>query len=401
MVSAAAVRAQVETVLSSRVPGAFTLKARQAPELFPTGIVSIDELLDGGIPRGNLTEITGAASTGRTALALSVVAGATSRGAACAWVDTHDALSPESAAACGVDLRYVLWLRAGARYAEEILQQKPATETRSGNEPEHPVSSSGCTHPRNESRNMDRAVSLLFKGREGLLRDKSIGTPGAANLPMSGTRPRAIPAHMSELNFTPRCSESLPHRRKEQVSSDRLPPRRGEAVLKQQRVAPADRADVSTVRMPKWQRGSKEEKPWSRLDQSLRATDLLMQAGGFSVIVLDLCDVRPEQLMRIPMTTFYRFRLAAEKAQTAFVLLTQLPIAKSCSALLLHCEAPEKCAPWSAATDERRNQTALFEGLTYGISVERNRSEYTFAPGRKKPSASERASWATHTRWVR
>src|ERR1700761_9498191 len=111
MPSTAAIRLQVETALANRVPAALTLKIKQAPELFSTGIAAADAVLGGGIPRGSITEIAGAASTGKTSFALSSIAAITQSGAACAWVDVSDALSPESAAAAQVVMKRLLWLR--------------------------------------------------------------------------------------------------------------------------------------------------------------------------------------------------------------------------------------------------------------------------------------------------
>jgi hypothetical protein len=51
----------------------------------------------------------------------------------------------------------------------------------------------------------------------------------------------------------------------------------------------------------------------------LKATDLLLQASGFGVIVLDLGDVLAKHTQRIPLGTGYRFRLATEQARTALV----------------------------------------------------------------------------------
>lgn len=49
MSSAAAIRLQIETKLANRVPAALTLKIKQAPELFATGIAEVDAALSGGI----------------------------------------------------------------------------------------------------------------------------------------------------------------------------------------------------------------------------------------------------------------------------------------------------------------------------------------------------------------
>src|ERR1700744_1199701 len=111
MGSAAAIRVQIENTLAQRVPAALTLKIKQAPELFATGVSNVDAMLGGGIPRSSITEISGAASTGKTSFALSLLANVTRLGNACAWVDVNDALSPESAAAANVELQRLLWLR--------------------------------------------------------------------------------------------------------------------------------------------------------------------------------------------------------------------------------------------------------------------------------------------------
>ena len=67
------------------------------------------------LPTGAITEISGAISSGRTALLHAILAGATGRGEFCALVDTLDAFDPQSAARAGVDLRRLLWVRAGGR----------------------------------------------------------------------------------------------------------------------------------------------------------------------------------------------------------------------------------------------------------------------------------------------
>jgi hypothetical protein len=255
MGSAAAIRVQVENTLAQRVPSALTLKIKQAPELFATGVSNVDAMLGGGIPRRSITEISGAISTGKTSFALSLLANVTQLGNACAWVDVNDALSPESAAAAGVELRRLLWLR-----------------------------------------------------------------------------------------------------------------------------------------MARERKASLSEKPWSRLEQALKATDLLLQTGGFAVIVLDMSDVLPQHTMRIPLATWYRFRLAAEHARTALVFLTQSPCANSCAALALRCESAET-RPFS-----RHGETPLFEQQQYQLVRERNRNEGSTFHQRKPVG---RVSWDAETQWTR
>ena len=72
-----------------------------------------------------------------------------------------------------------------------------------------------------------------------------------------------------------------------------------------------------------------------RLEQVLRATDLLLESGGFGLIVLDLADLPPQAARRIPLTTWFRFRRAVEYKPTILLVIEQQSIAGSCSSLLL------------------------------------------------------------------
>jgi RecA/RadA recombinase len=97
-----------------------------APTRCPTGLPGIDRLLDGGFPRGGLSEIAGSVCCGRTSLALALLARTTATGEVVAVVDGADAFDPPSAAAAGVDLSRVLWVRTSEvpdtlRSAEHLL----------------------------------------------------------------------------------------------------------------------------------------------------------------------------------------------------------------------------------------------------------------------------------------
>jgi recA bacterial DNA recombination protein len=94
------------------VTAASRLEVRPTPEMVSSGIREIDELA-GGLPRGCLSEIYGPASSGRTSVLLSALAAATRRQEVCALVDTTDALDVGSAAASGVELERLLWIRCG------------------------------------------------------------------------------------------------------------------------------------------------------------------------------------------------------------------------------------------------------------------------------------------------
>ena len=74
-----------------------------------SGFAPIDDLIDGGVPRGRISEITGRTGSGKTSLAASFAASATHRGEVAAWLDGSGAFDPESMAAAGVELRRMLW----------------------------------------------------------------------------------------------------------------------------------------------------------------------------------------------------------------------------------------------------------------------------------------------------
>jgi hypothetical protein len=86
-----------------------------------TGIEVVDRLTGGGVPRGALTEICGAESTGRTTLMFALLSEATRRGECCAWIDAAGVFDPASAAEAGADLERVLWVNCGGN-AEHALK---------------------------------------------------------------------------------------------------------------------------------------------------------------------------------------------------------------------------------------------------------------------------------------
>jgi recombination protein RecA len=74
-------------------------------EVIPTGSIALDLALGvGGLPKGRIVEIYGPEASGKTTLALHVVAEAQKRGGQCAFVDAEHALDPERADAIGVNL---------------------------------------------------------------------------------------------------------------------------------------------------------------------------------------------------------------------------------------------------------------------------------------------------------
>ena len=125
----------------------------------PTGIAPIDTLT-GGLPRGALTEIFGAASSGRTSLLLAILAQAAPRGEVCALIDAGDSFDPRSAQAAGVDLKRVLWVRCGKNVSSSTFHVSRETDPR---------------ETRSVKREADRCVENALKAADFLLQAGGFG----------------------------------------------------------------------------------------------------------------------------------------------------------------------------------------------------------------------------------
>jgi hypothetical protein len=113
-----AARTQLEALLDARKLGG-TLQAPWDTDLRPHGVVStgipdLDRSLAGGWRLGEISEVVGGPSSGKTRVLLASLARATAAGGVAALVDAVDRLDPVSLEACGVDLRRVLWVRGPA-----------------------------------------------------------------------------------------------------------------------------------------------------------------------------------------------------------------------------------------------------------------------------------------------
>ena len=349
----------------------------------------MDQLLQGGLPIGTVTEFVGEECSGRTSMALAYVAAIVQAGNVCAWIDVADALEPETVAANGIDLERLLWVRCGPRQQSpqnlpEASQRAPDPMGVSTLQPRH--TGGGSPHPRSEGRDMPQAIGAMLKAHGGLYdrqvrREKqSAGTPGIPNRPLS------------------HCSEH----REEQVNSDRLPPRRGDnlAIIPRcseplPRRIPNQPSGKQLLVKPSamFSTGTRDSsKPWRALDQALRAADLLLQSGGFSAIILDLGSTPPEFAWRIPLATWFRFRAACERTRVSLVLLTQHPCARSSAELVVRLQAGSMEA-----------QNKVMTGIRYHAATERSRSHESYSqvvPIRKPPQSERPGEWKSEAAWA-
>ena len=196
----------------------------------PTAIAPIDAQLGGGFPRGQLSELIGSRSSGRTSLLLQTLAAATSRGELVALVDALDAFDVGSASAARIPLERLLWIRG------------------------HVVANPGLCRDLNQ-----RAV-----------------------------------------------------------------------------------------------------------DQAIKALTLVLQAGNFGLVVLDVAEAPHEAIRRLPFTTWLRLQRMVEGTQTACVLVGTEQMARSSAGLTLSLGR--------GALGAGRFRSRLFEGLDVTASVVRARA---------------------------
>jgi len=214
---------KLDRTLTTALP---PLERSDAAALISTDVTALDRCLRGGLPRGQLSELTGPRSAGRTTVLLQVLAAATRRGEVVALVDTFDRLDVASAVAAGVDLDRLLWIRGAAISRTESMDE---------------------------------------------LRDRT-------------------------------------------------------------------------------------------LDRAVKALNLVLQAGGFGVVAIDLADVPLLALKRLPFTTWLRVQRSIEGSDTACLLVGPEPLARSAGGLTLTLTARPT---WAGTADRSRR----FGGLALTMRV--------------------------------
>jgi recombination protein RecA len=336
------IRTQIEASFAGRIPSVLTPRPRIIRPVVATGIGCVDELLRGGLPVGAITELLGQECSGRSSLALSLIAQMTQAGSVCAWVDVTDSLHPESAAAAGVDLERLLWIRCRAASTGQHIPPRNqfALSEKYFTTPQIKKGLHGGghgPHPRSEVKGMPNAVSELLHGDA----------------------------------IVHRCAEVQPR------------------VQQARTIVPEYWPQITRLRNTT----SSARKPWERVEKALRVTDLLLQGGGFRAIVLDLGSVAPEYASRIPLATWFRYRAAADRTQCSIVLLTQHLCSKSSAGLVLRIQAESTL----------QRDATVFGGMQYIVEVARERFApvpTNVIPLRQPPQSERTARWQGQTAWA-
>lgn len=209
------------------------------PERVPTGVAALDTLLEGGFPRGQLSELVGPRSSGRWAVLFAALGAATRQGELVALIDTFDMFDPPSGRRAGVVLDRMLWVRGSA------------------------------------------CGACLRHGRDSAL-----------------------------------CA----------------------------------------------------------VERALKAAQLVLEAGGFGVVALDLGEAPPAAVRRWPLPTWLRLARALEGGRTAGVLVSPVPLWRSARGVTLALRPAPVAARWSGGHDRSR----VFCGLQVLAAIR-------YAPGRMVP----------------
>lgn len=146
------------------------------------------------------------------------------------------------------------------------------------------------------------------------------------------------------------------------------------------------------------------KKDLDRLEQALKAADLLLQSGGFGLLVIDLADIAPETARRVPLTSWFRFRRAVEDTPTALVVLEPEPFARTCASLVIRLR--HKQARWSSLLASEfyapaahncaaPAHTRLLGGIELEVEVTRSR-----VAAMRKPNGAAAPEIATRTAWA-
>ena len=274
--AAVATRESLETLLRARKLDTTLSTARpwedglSGEPVAPVGLLPVDTALGGGLPRGQVSEIVGPASSGRTSLVRSLLAEATRRGELVALVDALDRFDPESAAQGGVVLERLLWIRGA---------------------------------------------------------DVGDG---------------------EQMALTPEWEPSRP------------------------RVRPLERSPLHRA-----------------VGRAIKAMGLVLSAGGFGIVVLDVADVPARVHRQVPFTTWLRLQRMIEGTETACVLVAPQPLGRSAGGARIRLESSagppgmRACEPQPASFHDRvraSRRPFLGSGLPAGTAPPR--------PARLEPSGA-------------
>lgn len=125
-----------------------------------------------------------------------------------------------------------------------------------------------------------------------------------------------------------------------------------------------------------------------KLEHAFKAADLILQGGGFGLVILDLGDLPAAQARKIISSWWYRFRRVVEDKPTALVVIAEDTCVRSCASLALSVNKAEE--DWSAIT-EPSLRSSFATRLLQGIKLHAERQRPIFLGTREIPFKAQTA----------
>ena len=139
---------------------------------------------------------------------------------------------------------------------------------------------------------------------------------------------------------------------------------------------------------------TKTKVPEHRLEQVLKTTDLVLQSGGFGLVVLDLAGIPERFVRRIPLASWFLFQRAVEHTKTALLVVSEFACAQTCATVVMKFGGQPSAPSTSlrAGSSHQPSEKPLHAQLLEGMRVEAELSRMRLE---RKPAASVRAVFST------
>jgi hypothetical protein len=114
-----------------------------------------------------------------------------------------------------------------------------------------------------------------------------------------------------------------------------------------------------------------------KVEQALRALDLLLQSGGFGMVAIDFSDVPFQLVRRIPLASWFRFQRVIENTRTLLLVVAPAPCAQTCASVVIKLQSGvrsqvsgQQC---STIAQSAPAHTQLLDGLQIEAELLRSR----------------------------
>ena len=135
------------------------------------------------------------------------------------------------------------------------------------------------------------------------------------------------------------------------------------ATMQEETCALVDTSDTFDLSSAANARVDGERLLWVRcggsVERAFKATDLLLQSGGFGLVALNLADVAAKYTRRIITSWWFRFRRSIENTPTTLVVLTPVACIRSCAALVLEVKSEGPVWPNTVSFDLENSDAKL------------------------------------------